>query len=335
MNGKTVLTSSAAAFSVLNDAAIACGIGRINLGMTSGAPGAIDNRISHDQVSRFFASLMRDEYEHALGLQLASKALLRVHNVSLYAFLSSPTLSAGLDNLVKYQAIHTLASRLEVTHGSCGEILRVKLADGSVPTTRTQVEYGLGMIWRYIQWQTGNRVAPVEVRLRRARLPDEPYSQFFSCDVVFDQDDDAIVLDRRDYNTPSIHDCPEILQGAVRSAEEQLARLESDSASLKTQFALRDLVDSNEEATIENAAQLLNMSTRTLQRHLAQEGTSFKEIAERSRAERAQYLLGRTNKSVKQISAQCGFKDHRSFIRAFHRWTDTTPGQFRKRSLAH
>ncbi|MEF2074741.1 helix-turn-helix domain-containing protein [Consotaella aegiceratis] len=326
------LTSSAAAFSMLNAAAVRAGIGRINAGLVLQFDAANHARIEHDRVSRFFSGMAEDERKHTLGLRLASQAPLRAYNAVMYAFLSSPSLHAGLEALVRYQEIHTLASKLEILRGLRGDILRVKLADGAVPTTRTQVEYCLGLVWRYIQWQTGNTISPAEVRLRRPRLPDEPYSSFFSCTVLFDQDDDAILLDEGACAARSLHDCPEILRSATCAADEQLARLETDNITLRTQIVLRKLTDSSSNVTIDEAARRLNMSSRTLQRRLAESGTTFTQVVDQFRAELARHLLSQTTAPIKQISSRCGFADQRAFNRAFRRWADLSPVHFRKRS---
>ncbi len=81
-----------------------------------------------------------------------------------------------------------------------------------------------------------------------------------------------------------------------------------------------------------NAAQLaasLHVSVRTLQRHLANHGTSIHELRSRVRQELAQHLLLRTNWPIKRIASEVGFANDKSFLRAFHVWTGLSPTDWR------
>ena len=79
-------------------------------------------------------------------------------------------------------------------------------------------------------------------------------------------------------------------------------------------------------------AALLNISARTLHRQLREEGASLQQIKDEVRRERAQELLLRTAKPVKQVAAASGFRNEKSFIRAFNAWTGLSPAEFRRQS---
>jgi len=73
----------------------------------------------------------------------------------------------------------------------------------------------------------------------------------------------------------------------------------------------------------------LNMSPRTLHRQLHEEGASLQTLKDSVRQQRAQELLLRTHRPLKQIAEQVGFANEKSFIRAFRAWTGMTPDAFR------
>ncbi|MDO9361003.1 MAG: AraC family transcriptional regulator [Polaromonas sp.] len=77
-------------------------------------------------------------------------------------------------------------------------------------------------------------------------------------------------------------------------------------------------------------AALLNISARTLHRQLKEEGASLQGLKDEVRFERAKDLLNRSDRPLKQIAAAAGFRNEKSFSRAFRQWTDQTPGSFRK-----
>jgi AraC-like DNA-binding protein len=75
----------------------------------------------------------------------------------------------------------------------------------------------------------------------------------------------------------------------------------------------------------------LHMSARTLRRHLAAEGTSLRHLVDEARRARAVELVALHNLSVEQAALRLGYTDAATFIRAFRRWTGTTPGAYAPR----
>ena len=69
--------------------------------------------------------------------------------------------------------------------------------------------------------------------------------------------------------------------------------------------------------TIEDVAQRLAMSKRTLQRLLLEEQTNFKTLLDTTRQSLAQHYLEKSSMSTGEISFLLGFQEHNSFNRAF------------------
>lgn len=76
-------------------------------------------------------------------------------------------------------------------------------------------------------------------------------------------------------------------------------------------------------------AALLHVSVRTLHRQLKEEGASLQQLKDEVRLERAKDLLFRTGKPVKQVADAVGFRNEKSFARAFRQWAGVPPGAFR------
>jgi transcriptional regulator GlxA family with amidase domain len=71
-----------------------------------------------------------------------------------------------------------------------------------------------------------------------------------------------------------------------------------------------------------------------LRRRLLQEGTSFRELADKLRTQLAIKYLRDTDLAVEDIAFALGFSDAANFRHAFHRWTGKWPNEFRSRSGA-
>ncbi len=80
----------------------------------------------------------------------------------------------------------------------------------------------------------------------------------------------------------------------------------------------------------ESLAHALHVSLRTLHRHLKREGASVQSLKDEVRQSRAIELLRRTRAPVKQIALELGFRNEKSFSRAFRQWTGASPIEWRR-----
>jgi AraC-like DNA-binding protein len=120
---------------------------------------------------------------------------------------------------------------------------------------------------------------------------------------------------------------------AVAHANDQLindylARVNATDFSGRVRSRLIDVLPSGafSEADL---AEALHISPRTLQRRLADEGTSFKVLLDEARRELALRLIGERRMSIKETSYLLGFSEPGNFSRAFRRWTGAAPSRFR------
>jgi AraC-like DNA-binding protein len=63
---------------------------------------------------------------------------------------------------------------------------------------------------------------------------------------------------------------------------------------------------------------------------LAAQGTSFSNLLDRERREKATFLLESSRIPLEQIAERLGYSTSSNFGRAFHQWTGMTPGAYRR-----
>lgn len=80
---------------------------------------------------------------------------------------------------------------------------------------------------------------------------------------------------------------------------------------------------------MKDVAKELGIGTRTLQRRLASENTTWLAVLSDTRERLARHYLRRTTMSPAEVSFLLGFENPNSLFRAFHRWTGTTPEAWR------
>jgi len=92
---------------------------------------------------------------------------------------------------------------------------------------------------------------------------------------------------------------------------------------------VRALLRGGEPHTAGTLAAALHMSTRSLHRQLRDEGAALQPLKDEVRRELAMDALRRTERPVKQIAREAGFRNEKSFARAFRLWTGRSPTEFR------
>jgi AraC-like DNA-binding protein len=88
-------------------------------------------------------------------------------------------------------------------------------------------------------------------------------------------------------------------------------------------------------ADLDGAARLLGVASRTLQRQLAMENLTYRDLVRQLRMERALDLLQESAEPVTSIAFALGYSDVASFTRAFRHWAGMAPSHYRRRAPTH
>ncbi|MCY1179300.1 HTH-type transcriptional regulator VirS [compost metagenome] len=78
-------------------------------------------------------------------------------------------------------------------------------------------------------------------------------------------------------------------------------------------------------------AAALGLSERTLQRRLADEGSSYQQLLNDTRRHLAERHLEEGRLPIAEIAVLLGYSEPSVFFRAFRQWTGLTPGEYRQK----
>ncbi|HMJ10239.1 MAG TPA: helix-turn-helix domain-containing protein, partial [Polyangiaceae bacterium] len=178
----------------------------------------------------------------------------------------------------------------------------------------------------------GLTTAYAAVREVRLNYPAPHYAQRYREIVpsrfTFDCDETVIVFESALLSRPIASADRATASWAERQCEAQLSSAAiNDSLSDQVKRLLR--AEPGQNCTLESVARNLGTSARALRRNLQRAGASFQEMLEEARRAQAVEYISSSGLTCEQIAGRLGFRDARSFRRAFKRWTGATPNEYR------
>lgn len=195
----------------------------------------------------------------------------------------------------------------------------------------TLVEFFLLLYHRFPGWLTGKHIPleSVELSCHKAEHHEE-FERIFPCPVVFNRDRDALVMRTEELYHPVIQ-TPQSLKNHLKDAPLNWVTRQTYSPRY-TRKTLDFLMNAPlpGDARIDSLAETLHITGRTLRRRLSEEKTSFQELKDRVRRDKAIHLLSHQGKLVSEISSELGFSDTAAFSRAFKNWIGVSPSDYRR-----
>ncbi|MEJ8859364.1 AraC family transcriptional regulator [Variovorax robiniae] len=288
-------------------------------------------RVTAAQFEALNAHAMQELDDEALGW-FSRKLPWGTYGMLCRASLGSPDLGVAIKRWCRHHRLLT-----------DDILLDLQVAGGIATVTITeQRELGafrefclvsnLRFLHGYACWAIDSRIT-----LREARFPFEApphrdaYPLMFSGDLHFGAAHASYSFDARYLALPLQRD-----ERALRTMLKRalpLTVLQYRRDRLLGQ-RVRELIRSRpaEAAHAEALATLLHISTRTLHRQLHEEGVSLQALKDEVRRDQAIEQLLRSTRPIKQVALAVGFRNEKSFSRAFREWTGESPGALRRRS---
>jgi len=317
---------------VLLDRAEKLGMDRAELvrmtGLTEETLADPEARIPAAKIEALWRAMVARAPHPALGIRVGSAYNVLDWGLVGYTMTYSTTLGCALRRLVRYGRIVSETVQLELNEET-GEFF----ADGGARFDALihPVEARLAAALCAARQITKAEIVPREARFAHERPSDtSEYAAFFRCPLFFDRPRSSLVFHQLDLER-STSTGDETLVGYLdQLAEEALEGLgRDDSFAAKVRKAIwPELNDGH--PSLKRTAKALGMSVRTLQRRLREEGQTFAGTLEALRRELATGLLRHRELSVSEVAFLLGYSEPSTFHRAFRRWHDRSPQEFRR-----
>lgn len=283
-------------------------------------------RVSRRDVIAFSehcAKLLNDDAFH---VHATARAELGAFGVADFIAMMAPTIGEGFSRVAR--AYSFINSALEVAIVPKGSTVQFQMRPVSEPKPHwiDTETLAVAAAQRFRQASKGNGPL-VAVFSGKDRGYTAVLEQYLGCRVRWGRQD-VLTFRRRDWNERPQHFHPALLSMlgvSVKSVTMPTAPADDVVRALE-QVVEAQLGDTT-PLDAKRAAATLGLSARTLQRRLAERGTSYERVLDGLRERRARALLS-TGAELRSVSEALRFSEPSAFSRAFKRWTKQSPSEF-------
>ncbi|WP_321939037.1 AraC family transcriptional regulator ligand-binding domain-containing protein [Paraburkholderia sp. J8-2] len=248
----------------------------------------------------------------------------------MLSLLDAPTVLVAFNRFVRFWNLLLDDYRLQISTKK--DLVRLALAERTSGTQVTPLGHELMMklVHGIASWLLGREINLHRVEFSFAKPRHvEDYAFLFPGPAHFDSEATSIYFLYQDCAEPFKREKHELWEFLKRAPGDwTFTALHYGSIVAKT----REYLEQNiaQPVTIQDLAQALHTSVRTLNRRYAEEGTHFQLVKDGLRRDIAVHRLTNSNTSVAALAFDLGFSDATVFCRAFKHWTGSSPTDYRK-----
>jgi AraC-like DNA-binding protein len=295
-----------------------------------------DRRIPLDNLETIFSRAYETTGDRHFGLHYGEMIQKGPANILNYIMMNCWTIEEVLKKYCRYEIIQDDISKTDYRcdGGTC--YVSIVIRYGSPFFKQQYLESKCASMVYYAKQLSGIDLALKEVRLTHEPFGDfAEYTRIFRCPVRFGCEENLIILPQSDLairvREPN-RDLLLFFEKHAKDLQSQLCRQNTFSAKVG-----RCIIQNIPGIipAIDEIAGRLEMSVRSLQLKLKEEGSSYRSIVDSVRMDMAINFLRDRAMSIADIAFVLGFSEPSVFHRNFKRWTTSTPAQYRAEVLNH
>ncbi|AOZ92166.1 AraC family transcriptional regulator [Paenibacillus crassostreae] len=273
------------------------------------------------------ATLMQDEY---FGLHQGQSVDITDMGVLGYVMLHSGTISQALTAYQKYNVIVSNDYNLNWKVDQDCAIIQMVSRNPLKPFARHCAEDMVSSIYHLI-FRLSCRMIPIQALQFQHATPNEvnEYISVFGVKPLFGQEFNIMHIDKEVLDYPILYADPRLLGVFETIALEASNKLTQGQRLSDQLYKWIITCMPSFSPTLQETAQAFNMSSRTLQSKLMQEGMSYNRLVNAVRKELAIGYLAKPEYRVGEIAYLLHYSEPSAFQSAFKKWTGLTPGEYR------
>lgn len=269
--------------------------------------------------------------DNDLGLHFGESNAPGGGNIVFHLMMSCSTIGDALKKFCIYQKLVTDLIKTTFSIKKDLAVLEHFILDRESQTKRELIEWMLSSIVTYTRLMTGREIPCKEVRVtHQAPKRISEHKRIFQAPILFGQEVNALVFEKRDMDAPLIQSNPHLLAQFEKHAKSILSAMTARSHYTSRVIQVIEQKSQGTIPKIESVARELGMTVRNLQLKLKEENTSYRMLLDDIRITIAKNHLSDKEISITEIAYLIGFSEPCVFHRAFKKWTGLTPNKYRK-----
>ncbi|GAA6135367.1 AraC family transcriptional regulator [Oceaniserpentilla sp. 4NH20-0058] len=285
--------------------------------------------LSLDQTQDIW-KVAEEKSAHAyFGLKMGQRVRPSYFHAVAYVAMTSTNLMQAYENFSAYMPLISEGAELDMAFEGKKMWIYFTPKPDNKPFSRHQHESIVALLLEFSRWLLGDdSLVPMQVTFPHEAGPDlSVYESILSVKPKFKAPQTAIQFPV-EYLSRKLKESDAGLHALHKAhADQMLAAHTNSSWRVKVVHCI--LPSDQFQISREQVANKLNVSSRTLQRRLKEEGTNYLDILDDQRKQKAQELIFMTNRSLKDVAIELGFAESSTFYRACHRWFNDTPKALR------
>lgn len=286
-------------------------------------------RIPIELMSQGITALAENLGEPNLGLNMVDYLESEQNQIVLFIKETQMRFLELIQMIARYTCIATEVFEFRIVETS--EHIELELSPNSPATVSYhQYEGVMGLIVRSLRHCKEVELLGVDLPHSKPSADDTPYFTTFGLLPNFDEPKASIYFAHQSRKAMVVGtaDAKKSLRSLQRFEIQYMQHSDQDCLVERSRFLL-PLLLCHGQANKERLAELLCVSSRTLQRRLKEQGTSFRALLQDLRIQLAEKHFRYTDTSCSELGFALGYQDYKQFHRAFKSWFGITPEQYR------
>lgn len=245
-------------------------------------------------------------------------------------FANSIDVRAGIESVLSHLSLVSDHVFLKMTVNAADGVVRIagKIGEAGVPR-HNEIVLTYTML-KMLRIGSSGKFDPIHLGFRfKSNGRDEEFVQVFGCTVYFEQPECFMCFPMGMLDIPHIHADSDLQEAQRVAARRKLRQVSLHRAVKEVRRAIEARL-ADGAPTLGQVANDLYRPERTVRSDLQSAGTNFNDVVASVQQAIAERLLASTSMPVEQIGYSVGFAERSAFFRAFKRWTDLTPAQYRR-----
>lgn len=288
--------------------------------------------ITRAQELTVFNNALRLTGDSGIGLDIGAAMHLPSYGLLGYAMMVNPTLAQALRCGLSFPVMLGSYFKLNVQVRGSEALIVASDYHYRRDLEVLNTDMCLASMWAIVCDVLGRRSPPLALRLRYPAPPHAGrYADVLGCAATFNANENALVfpgdwLDKTlQFAEPiscqmAMHQCQQL--------EREWSQASGDGVIARVLRLLN--TDPQRYRHLDDVAEVLCLSGRTLRRRLQAAQTHFQIVRDRALHEKALEYLERTDMPLAEVAERLGYSEAASFRMAFRRWTGHPPSAHRR-----